>query len=498
VSLGEALRINTIWVLTGDVGARAVHLLFGVVLARLLMPEDFGLLVTVQILTGALGFLAAHGMSDALVRAREIGERDVRTVFAAQVVACLAIVALLNAIAPAFAAWFGDPRLAPLMRVASLTFLLRPFMSVPNALLQRANRFKEFSLLIFVGLIVAGAASTVLALLGLGPWSLLLGGLVGALTRTVLVARVAHWRPALAFDRSAARTHGVYGLKLSVNEIVQYLRSQTANALVSRQLGAGPVGLYNKGDSLAEIPFEMLSGSAYHTLFRTLASIQDDRARCGHLFLRSVALVSFYALPCYVGLVWVAEPLVVALYGAPWAGAAMPLQILAAAGLLRVVANLSRAVAAAHNRLGREIAIQVETWAVLLLGTLIGLHWGLAGVALGTLPSFLYNAARMYALARAILVLGWGDLWRTLRPVVALNALLAAVLALAHLGLATSGLVQHPLAYLAGMAAAGSLVYGGVFLLRPPVSLHSESQRWRTLIRDLLRRARGAVRPPSA
>ncbi len=485
MSQAAGLRANTLWVLTGDLGIQAVGLVFGVILARLLAPADFGLMVTVQVLTGALGFLAANGTSDALVRARSVGPRDVQTLFVIQLASCLLIFTALNLIAPAFADWFRDPRLEWLLRISACGFLLRPFMAVPTALLHRAVRFREFSLLMFAGALTAALMSTLLALCGLGAASLALGGLAGALVRTVLTARRAGWVPALGFDRAAARRLGTYGLKLSVNDIIQYARVQTANALISRRLGAGPVGLYNKADSLAEMPYEVLSGAAYQTLFRALAAERDDRAHCAALYLRTLTLVSFYAVPLYVGLLWVAEPLVVLVYGEPWAPAALPLQVLVLAGPLRIVANLARAVAASHDRLGLEIRIQLETWALLLGGALVGLHWGLSGVAVAVLPSFVHYAVRMAGLANGALGTDWRDLGRALWPILRLNGIMALALAAADLGLKGAGLADTRLVYLAAMIGAGALVYGGIMLWRPSALLAEESRRWRGLARRL-------------
>ncbi len=490
LSLGEELRRNTLWVLAGDAGARLATLAFGIVLARLLTPEDFGLVVTVQILTGALAFVAAHGTGDALVRARSMSDRDVGTVFAIQIVTCLALMGLLFLIAAPFAAWFRDARLESLLRLAAVTFLLRPFISIPDALLRRAMRFREISLLIFTGIVAAGLASTGFAIAGMGAWGLVLGGLVGTLVRVLLAMRLARWVPRLAFDPCAARVLGLFGLKLSANEILHYLRGQTANAVVSRQLGVAPVGLYNKADSLAEIPYVMVSGSAQETLFRTLAGVRDDLERCAHLFLRSITLVSFYTLPFYVGLIWVAEPFIVLLYGEHWAGAALPLQILALAGLFRVVANLARAVAASHNLLGREITIQLQTWVILIVGILAGLNWGLPGVALGVIPSFVFHAVRMYRLAGVALGVGLSDLAAALRPVVALNTILALSLAAADGLLSAAGLDDARILYLLVMVPFGAGVYAGLFLWRPATALRTESERWRQQLRALWGRLR--------
>ena len=487
MSLTTTLRTNTLWVLGGDLGVQAMSLAFGIILARLLMPADFGLLVTAQILTGALGFLAANGTSDALVRARTLGPRDVHTLFALQLGSCALIYVALNLFAPTFAGWFHEPRLTPLLRITSLGFLLRPFMAVPTALLHRAMRFREFSVVMFAGGAVAGLVSTLLALLGLGAVSLAWGGLAGALVRILLSIRRAAWVPALGFDPAAARRLGVYGFKLSVNDIIQYARAQAANALISRRLGAGPVGLYNKADSLAEMPCDLLSGAAYQTLFRALAAGRDDRDACARLYLRALTLVSLYAMPLYVGLLWVAEPLVVVLYGEPWAAAALPLQVLALVGPLRVIANLARAVAASHNRLGREILIQLETLGLLLLGAAVGLHWGLIGVAVCVVPSFIHNAVRMAGLANRTLGLTWGQLARALWPILRLNGIMALVLAATHLGLTGAGLAGSRVLYLAAMVSTGAAVYAGILLWLPPTTLREESRHWRTVTAALFR-----------
>lgn len=485
MSLGEALRRNTLWVLGGEIGARVAQFGFGVILARLLLPEDFGLVVTVQLLTGILGFVAAHGVNDALVRARAVGRRDVDTIFTLQLGVCAGLVTGLNIIAPYFSQFFNDARLESLLRLASLTFLLRPLIGVPSALLQRATRFKELSVLILVDVLLSGLFSVLYVILGYAAWGLIMGGLTGTLIRTLAAVALAKWRPALDLDMEAARRLGAFGLKISINEIIQYARTQTANAVVSRSLGVAKVGLYNKADSLAEMPFEIIGGSAYQTLFRTLASIQDRMEESRRLFLGATVTVAFYALPIYLGLVWVAEPLIVTVYGKQWAGAALALAILSLAGPFRALSTLSRAVVAAHNRLGHEIFIQLETWGLLIVGVVVGLRWGLVGVALGVLPAFVHNAIRMYALADSVLEIGWQTLWRALLPVLGLNALLLCALAATHWLLAESELGASRPIYLVAMVTSGALVYGGVFLLRPPSGLRGESQRWHGYIRSV-------------
>ncbi len=465
--------------IVGDVGSRVIGLLFSVILARLLLPEHFGLIVTSQIITGTLGYVSGGGMSDALIRSPGVTDRDRNTVFTTQLAICLLIIALLNGIAPSFATLFQEPCLEPVLRVAALTFLLRPLMHVALAILQREMRFREASILLFVTISTSGLASTVMAFLGMGVWSLLLGGLTGSLVRIAILLRMTRWVPRLTFDLDAARRLGSFGIRVSIIDFLQFARVQSTNAFVSRGIGIASVGLYNKADSLAEMPYDILSTSAFQTMFRALSVTQGDLTQSAYLFIRSITLVSFYALPCYVGLAWVSESLVLTLFGDNWREVAVPLQILSLAGLPRIITNLSGAVTAAQDRLAQEIPIQFQTLALSIAGVVVGVHWGVEGAALGVLPSFLYSAIRMYGLAGSALGIGWRSLASALGPVIWMNGLMAAALALGQFLLLGLDIPRDSTTFLVVMVLIGTATYAGHFLVAPPQALRGESGRWR-------------------
>lgn len=485
MTLGESIRRNSLWVLSGSMGGRAIDFVVGIILARLLLPEDFGLFVTVGILTGVLGFIAAGGMGEALVRAKEIDERDAQVVFTMQLLSCILIFLGLQWIAPHFAIWFDDPLYETLLRVSAINFLLRPFVNIPSVLLRREMRFKALSLRALLVNVLSSLIGILLALLGFGVWSLLLSGLAAGVLNIVVLIKLSGWRPRLALDWNRVKQFGGIGVRFTANDLICYLRTRTSMALLSYQLGSREVGLFNKADNLAEMPFTLLGGAAYQTLFRALSAEQDNLDRSAYLFLRTLTMVCLYALPIYIGLIWVAESLVITLYGENWAAAVLPLQILATTGFFRVLEALSGAVAAAQNCLGAEIVIQLENWGLLLIGCLIGLQWGTLGVAIGILPSFWYIAWRMYRLAASALNIRPRDLGRALLPVIPGNSLLLLTLILTHQILIGHGLGQDQGLYLLSMICCSGLVYGGWLLLLPPSSLKTESARWRQFIPNL-------------
>ena len=222
MSLGDSIRKNTAWVLAGQASTRIFGCGVGIVLARLLVPADFGMLVTIQIFTGMASFVAAGGMGEALVQSKHIEARDYPVVFAIQMLVCLAIYTLFFVLAPWFAIWFDNPLYTDLLRVSALNFLLRPFAANPKARLKRAMRFKALTIMTFASMVMTSVASILMALADMGPWALVLGGLVGSTSNIAMLYAVTRTPPGIHFEKKIAKRLGSYGIKMSLNEIIYY------------------------------------------------------------------------------------------------------------------------------------------------------------------------------------------------------------------------------------------------------------------------------------
>jgi O-antigen/teichoic acid export membrane protein len=478
LSLGDTIRGGVRWVVAGKIGHEFLHFALSIVLARLLTPTDFGLLVTVQIFTGIAGFVAGGGMGQALVQAKTVQPRDTHVVFTAQLCICIVIYLMFFMISPAFAAWFDEPQYENLLRVSALTFLIRPFANVPNSLLHHAMRYKAKAFINIVILTVTGTTSVSLALLGYGVWSLVLGGLAGALANVTLAMIISRWTPRLVIDMPILKRFANYGIKVSLNDIVVYLRKQSSNFVVSRFIGTEAVGLYNKAASLNQKPRGMLSGSAYHVVFRAMSKTQENLDQSKYIYLRTITLVSVYALPFYVGLWWVAEPFIVTVYGAHWAASAPLLKILVFTALLDIINNQSGAVSAARRMLGRELAIQITSWVLLIAAIAVGYRWGIEGVAWAVVVASAPYALLMARMACTELHVSARDVWNALVPALLLNGLLASTLWVAD-WLLTPALPATSAAYLAGMVTVGAGCYVLYFLFLPIASLRKEAERWK-------------------
>ena len=479
MAIGNTIRGGVKWVLTGKVAHQMLHFAISVALARLLLPEHFGLVVTVQVFTGLAGFVAGGGMGQALVQAPIMTLRDTHVVFTAQLVIGALLYGLFFFIAPWFAVWFDEPIYKDLLRVSAITFLIRPFANTPSSILHREMRFKAKAFISVSILMVTGVTSISLAALGFGVWSLVLGGIAGAVTNVFLANIVARWRPGLAIDKGVLRRLGGYGLKVSAVDIVVYLRAQSANLIISRFIGPAAVGLFNKADSLKTMPTKLISASTRTVVFRALSKNQENLDQSKYIFLRTITLVSAYVFPALVGLGWVAEPFIYTVYGPNWVEAAPALEILVLAGFFASVGMQGGAVAAARKMLGRELVIQSLGLALLLAGTLYAYRWGITGVAWVVVGVSALTSALMIRLASRELRVKPKELLRALQPAFLLNAILAGALFALHVLALGSFKDTQPAVYLLTMAIFGGTLYGVCFLYLPIPQLTKEAQRWK-------------------
>jgi teichuronic acid exporter len=480
MSLGESIRNGTKWLVAGSLAGQVMQFAFGIALARLLVPADFGLLVTIQAFTGVAGMIASGGMGDALVRAKKADDHDFNVVFTAQLALSVLIFIAFFTLSPAIALAFNEPLYTDLIRISALSFLFRPMLNTRNNWLQREMLFKERSLAGLIAAFFTGALSIFMAWAGMGVWSLILSGLVGGLLNLILLDWITPRRPQISFDIATAGIHSGYGLKSSANELVDYLRKQTSNLIISHLAGPVSVGLYNKAESLAMLPLVTISSAVYTPVFRAMSKVQDDAEQVRYMFYRMISLLVVYTLPFYVGLTWLAEPFIGVVYGEKWLPTAAPLAIISLCGLIFCVGHPCGAVLAARNLLGRELLIQAATWAFVAIATMIGLHLGgLVGVAWGVVASYLFSTSLMYYIASKSAQGSLRKLVNAIAPGLLLNALMLTALWGVDMILPAGFPEQQQAAYLLLSATVGALTYGLGFLYLPIKALTDESLRWR-------------------
>ena len=485
MNLGDSIRTGVKWLMLGSTGGQILDFAFGIILARLLVPADFGMIVTIQIFTGFAAMLATGGMGQSLIRAKNATDDEFHSVFTLQLALGILIFAGFFLAAPWFARYFENPLYTDLLRVSALSFVLRPFALVRIAWLNRQMDFRKRALVEIAGSASTGVASALMAWAGLGVWSLTLSGLVGAAIVGTLYFVATPLRLRVRFDAEVLRRHSGFGLKITANDFLDYVRDQSTSLILSKTIGPSSLGLFNKARSLATMPNRIMTPATGQTVFRALSKVQDDLDQTKYVFYRTITLLMVYVSPSLIGLWWVAEPFVRVIYGEKWLSVAEPMQIIVLAGFLRTIWIPCGLVLGAQNRLTQGLVGEVVSLFVALPAYFIGLRWGLDGVAWALAFCALFNTIYAYVLVYRTIPTRVVDLVRALAPVLLLDAILFAALALVHVLLVAFTILPPPL-YLTVMIVAGVLTYGSAFLFIPIPALKTEAARWRQKIKQVL------------
>lgn len=479
-NLGNKIRSGTHWTLAGSLVNEIVHFAVSIVLARLLLPEDFGLIATVGVLTGLAGYFAGAGTGQALIRAKHVEQSHFNVVFTLQLLIGSIIYLVFVMLAPFFADFFEQPIYQTLLLVSGLSFFLRPFANLPSALLQREMRFRPMVLINAVTLIAGSGLSISMAIMGYGVWSLVIGGLAGSLIRAILLNFHVRQPYFLAWDRAIIKEMGEYGVKVATNSLIEHFRGQSLILILSKLSGPTDVGLYNRASSLAVMPMRIVGTSPYQAIFRALAAEQDNLDKSRYIYYRTIALVAVYTLPLYVLAWWLAEPGIRFIYGDKWLASAEPLAILATTGLFRCIGNPSGAVVEARNRISTEIKLNIIAWLILIAGVLYGLQWGLVGVAWASVVTTVFFNSGLAIVAGRELKGTSVALARAISPALLLSTVLLATIWLADTFFLSRYTQHSPGLYAVLITGIGGITYVAAFLFLPIESLRTESAKWRS------------------
>lgn len=383
-SLSRGVTRGAGWAAGGRLTSQLLQFATGLGLARLLLPEDFGLLASVYVITGLTVLLFDLGLSSALVYQRDLREEDLSTAFWVNAFAGLFFVALLALLGPAVASFFGDARLVYLTPLAGLPFLLGLGVS-HHALLTRNLAFKHLALAEVAAAVVNNAVTLTAAAGGLGVFALVAGPAVGSIVMTGVLWWLCPWRPTSFVTLGSVRKLWSFSGGMLTFSLVTYLGRNTDNLLIGRYVGAEALGFYNRAYNLMLLPLHQTGGAVGRVMFPALTSMGDDRARIASTYRRTMKVVTALTVPLLVGLAATAPSLVPFLWGEGWNGAVILLQVLCLAGIPQVFSASESWLYQSQGRTTLMSGMGLISTAVSVLGIVVGLRWGVVGVASGVL-----------------------------------------------------------------------------------------------------------------
>jgi O-antigen/teichoic acid export membrane protein len=382
------------------------------VMARLLMPEDFGLVAMTTTIIGALRIFRDVGLSTAIIQRQDITAAQLSNLFWINVVVGALSGSITVVAAPIIAGFYGEQRLIRITILLAVTFLLSGLMVQHHALLSRQMRFKAIAV-IDVGSMAAGYLTGVeLALRGFGYWSLVVSMLTVDAVRAALTWWISRWRPGIPSRRSGIRPLLNFGASLTIGTFTYSVARGADSLLIGRYYGPYAVGLYSRASVLLMRPLEELLTAMGSVFVPALSRLQDQPARYRRTFLQLYEAVALVTFPLSALSLPLASPLILVVMGPKWQGSVAIFCAFTLMGVYFPLANVSTWLLVSQGR-GRHWVFLTSAVSILTLASFMcGLLFGAAGVAFAYSASCLFlQLPLLYHVAGREGPVGTKDLW---------------------------------------------------------------------------------------
>lgn len=404
-----------------------VQFIVMVVLARLLTPDDFGLIAMLLVFTSIGTLLVDSGFGAALIQRQQTTADDETTVFVFTMITGVITALLLALSAPAIATFFAQPKLIDLTRAMAVVLPLGAFGAVPDALLTMKLDFKARARAEAAASLCSGVVAVVLALRGFGVWSLAWQGIISIGVRGLLLWVYSRWRPRGRYRGASFRSLFGFGGYMLLSSLLSTVAVRLQSLMIGRLFDSSTLGYYTIAQNTQSAPSTFMGQVLSRVGLPVFSTLAHDREKLVAALRSSLRMAMFLFVPCMVGIAVVAKPLIDMLYGTRWSNAAHILSVLALGATLWPVHVLNLAAINAQGRSDLFLRLEIIKQVASITLVLIFAQWGPLAIAWSVLLSGVFSAGLNTYYSKRLLGYGWlgqlADQW----PTLALSAV-AAVL----------------------------------------------------------------------
>lgn len=307
-----------IYSLGGLMTRGGLEFIFGIILARLLLPKDYGLLGMIMIFIAVSQIFVDSGMTAALIREQEVSNEDYSTVFYYNLLVSLLLYFLLFMSADAISTFFREPKLVLIVRVAGLNLIIGAFGLIQRTILVRNLDFKTQTIVEVIASVLSGVLAILAASKNYGVWALIIKLLSMQFFTSLLFMLHNKWIPLLAFNMSSFRRFFSFGCKLLLTGILATIYKNVYNIIIGRSYSQAQLGYYTKSVQFRDIAANSLTSSVEKVSYPVLSQLQADENRMKSGFSRIINMSSFVTFPIMIGMAATARPLISVLFGSNW------------------------------------------------------------------------------------------------------------------------------------------------------------------------------------
>ena len=457
VSLKSSAVSGIKWSTFSQVGRQIVGLATTIILARLLEPSDFGLVGMATVVTGFIALFKDLGTSAAIIQRKELTESLLSSVFWVNVGFGAVAMIVLYFLAPSFAYIYRETRIELLLQVLSINFFISGLSITQQALMVKSMAFNKLAKLEITTTLAGSLVGIGAAFLGFGVWSLVYQALARTSIMSILLWVFNNWRPGLTFHLHEVLSIRKFSLNLAGYNTFNYFVRNADYFLIGRYLGAQDLGFYTLAYQIMLYPLRNISTVIGRVMFPLFSQIQENHPRFRNAYLLITGAIALVTFPMMFGLWALAKPFVMAVFGPQWQPVILLLVILVPVGMFQSIITTVGAIYQAKGRTDILFRWGIGSGLLAILAFVIGLQWGIVGVASAYAIFSMVLAYPAFAIPFRFIELPMGDfieaIWRPLACSTMMLGILLAGKSLAPTNLSNTVLLSF-------MVPAGVLVYG--------------------------------------
>lgn len=397
-------------------GTQGIQFIVQIVLARLLLPKDFGAIALVMVFISLARVFVQSGFNTALIQKKNADEIDFSSVFYLSLFVAGVLYVLIYITAPLIADFYRDANLIQVLRVLALTLFFGAFNSIQNAYISRNMMFKKLFFSSFGAIIISGIFGITTAFAGFGVWALVIQQLFNQISITIIMWFTVKWRPHLIFSFKRVKSLFSFGWKLLVSSLLDTLYLDIRTLLIGRIYSSSMLGYYNRGEQFPKVIVTNINGSIQSVMLPALSSHQDNKLRVKQMVKHSIVTSSFLIFPMMIGMAVVAEPMVKIILTEKWLPAVPFLQIFCISYALMPIhtANLQAINAIGRSDVFLKLEIIKKIMGLIILS--ISIPFGIFAIAMGQVMSGIISSFINAYPNRQLLDYSYKEQWKDIMP----------------------------------------------------------------------------------
>lgn len=427
------------WSINSKFSVQFFNLIITAVLARILLPSDFGIVAMSLIFVGLVSIINETGVATALIQLDDLKDGHLHTAFWTNIAIGIILYIASYLLSPIVSDFFRNEAVEFIIKIAAISFLISSITIVHRSLMSRKLEFNKIAFTEIIGSLISGFSALYLAFHGFGLWSLIAKNLINDIIVVLLTLKVSPWKPLFYFNIENFRDIFGFGANVVGANFLNYFRQNIDYIIIGRLMSAELLGYYTLAYTLAVFPATRITPVITRVIIPTFSRLQKNNVQFRKGYIKLVFYLLAIMLPALIGLAVVAPELIIQIYGGKWSLAIVPLQILCFVGLFESINPIARSVIYSKGYPEIELKLNILKIPITTLFVFVGSFYGLIGVATSLTIVAIFYFILTQQITNSLIELSWNDFFKNISSIFLASISMGILLvtykyAITHLG----------------------------------------------------------------